>query len=129
MTTLLRKISIGLAAISLVLVPVTAVAKDDRDEKRVDGNCTGAASSKLKAKHDDGRIEVEFEVDQNKNGVTWKVRFRRNGERVVKTRATTHAPSGSFSVERKIGNPPGSDKIVGRAISPGGQVCRASLTI
>jgi hypothetical protein len=61
--------------------------------------------------------------------VTWKVRFRRNGKRVVKTRATTHAPSGSFSVERRIGNPAGSDRIVGRAISPSGQVCKASLTI
>jgi hypothetical protein len=129
MATVLRNTSIALAAISLALLPATTSAKDDREEKRVTGNCTGAASSKLKAKPDDGRLEVEFEVDQNKNGITWKVRFRRNGVRVVKTRATTHAPSGSFSVERRIGNPAGSDKIVGRAISPGGQVCRASLTI
>jgi len=131
MTTILRNISIGLAAVALALVPAAAFAKrgGDRDEKRVAGNCTGNATSKLKAKPDDGRLEVEFEVDQNRNGVTWKVRFRRNGERVVKTSATTHAPSGSFSVERKIGNPAGSDDIVARAISPSGQVCKASLTI
>ena len=91
--------------------------------------CTGNATSKLKAKLDDGRIETEFEVDQNRNGVTWKVRFRLNGERVVKTRATTHAPSGSFSVERRLDNPAGSDDVVARAISPSGQVCKASLTI
>jgi hypothetical protein len=99
------------------------------DDKRVAGNCTGSATSKLKAKPDDGRLEVEFEVDQNRTGVTWKVRIRRNGKRVVKTRATTSGRSGSFSVERKIGNPAGSDDIAARAISPSGQVCQAKLTI
>ena len=101
----------------------------DRTEKRVAGTCTGNATSKLKAKLDNGKIETEFEVDQNRNGVTWKVRFRLNGERVVKTTATTKAPSGSFSVQRRLDNAPGSDHVVGKAISPAGQVCRASLTI
>ena len=99
------------------------------DRVRVAGDCTGNATSKLKAKHDNGKTETEFEVDQNRNGVTWKVRFRLNGERVVKTTATTKAPSGSFSVQRRLANPAGSDDIVARAISPGGQVCKASLTI
>ena len=98
-------------------------------EKRVAGECTGNATSKLKVKPDDGKLETEFEVDQNRNGVTWKVRFRLNGERVVKTTATTKAPSGSFSVERRLADGPGSDHVVGKAISPGGQVCRASVTI
>jgi hypothetical protein len=98
-------------------------------EKRVAGTCTGNATSKLKAKLDNGKIETEFEVDQNRNGVTWKVRFRLNGERVVKTTATTKAPSGSFSVERRLANAPGSDHVVGKAISPRGQVCKAGLTI
>ena len=98
-------------------------------EKRVAGECTGSATSKLKVKPDDGKLETEFEVDQNRNGVTWKVRFRLNGERVVKTTATTQAPSGSFSVERRLANGPGSDHVVGKAISPSGQVCKAGLTI
>jgi hypothetical protein len=101
----------------------------DSNEKRVAGNCTGNATSKLKVKPDNGKLETEFEVDQNRNGVTWKVRFRLNGERVVKTTATTQAPSGSFSVQRRLANGPGSDHVVGKAISPSGPVCRASLTI
>jgi hypothetical protein len=105
--------------------------RDDgkRSEKRVAGSCTDGSSAKLKAKPDDGRLETEFEVDQNRTGVTWKVRLRRNGELVVKTRATTKAPSGSFSVERRIANPAGSDRITARATSPSGEVCKASLTI
>ena len=46
-------------------------ARDDdkRDEKRVAGSCSGGSTAKLKVKHDDGRLETEFEVDQNRNGV------------------------------------------------------------
>ncbi|HEU4701380.1 MAG TPA: hypothetical protein VFS37_02780 [Conexibacter sp.] len=97
--------------------------------KRVAGSCTGSSTAKLKAKPDDGRLEVEFEVDQNRNGVTWQVRVRRDGVLVVRRGATTHAPSGSFSVEKKIANPAGSDRIAARATSPSGEVCTASLTI
>ncbi|HMJ03826.1 MAG TPA: hypothetical protein VK506_12850 [Conexibacter sp.] len=101
-----------------------------RDDGRrlVAGSCTGAATSKLKVKNDDGRLEVEFEVDQNRSGVTWQVRISRNGSPVVRTSATTGGRSGSFSVERKIGNPAGSDRISARATSPGGQVCTAAMT-
>jgi hypothetical protein len=102
---------------------------DDDGEQRVAGSCTGGATAKLKVKFDDGRIETEFEVDQNRTGVTWKVRVRRNGKLVIKTRATTTGRSGSFSVERKIGNPAGTDQIRARATSPSGEVCRASASI
>jgi hypothetical protein len=100
-----------------------------RGEKRVTGSCTGRSSAKLKAKPDDGRLEVEFEVDQNRNGVAWTVRISRDGKLAVSTRASTRAPSGSFSVERRIGNPAGSDRIAARATSPSGEICKASLTI
>ena len=97
--------------------------------KRVAGTCTDGSSVKLKVKPDDGRLEAELEVDQNRNGVTWTVRIRRDGTLVVNRHATTHAPSGSFSVEKRIANPAGSDRVTARATSPGGEVCTASLTI
>jgi hypothetical protein len=97
--------------------------------KRVSGSCTANATAKLKAKPDDGRLETEFEVDQNRNGVTWTVSIRRNDKVVVSTKATTRAPSGSFSVERRIANPAGADRISARAVSSSGQVCTASLTV
>ncbi|HEX6022060.1 MAG TPA: hypothetical protein VFZ00_08690 [Solirubrobacter sp.] len=106
---------------------------DDRrrgdDETRVSGSCTRGSTAKLKAKHDDGRLEVEFEVDQNRSGVRWKVRVRRNGKLAIKTSAVTGGRSGSFSVERKIADPAGRDRISARATSPSGEVCRAALTI
>jgi hypothetical protein len=96
---------------------------------RVAGTCTDGSTAKLKVKPDDGRLELEFEVDQNRSGVTWAVRVRRDGVLVIRRNATTHAPSGSFSVEKKIANPAGSDRIAARATSPSGEVCTASLTV
>jgi hypothetical protein len=141
-----RTISLGLAVATLALSPAAALAKHgaddragddrggqrddrDRDDVRVTRTCTDGSTVKLKAKPDDGRLEVEFEVDQNRNGVRWKVRARRDGKLVIRTSAVTKAPSGSFSVERKIADPAGSDRITARATSPSGEVCRAALTI
>lgn len=97
--------------------------------KRVTGKCTDGSTSKLKVKPDNGRLETEFEVDQNRSGVTWKVTIRRNGAVAVKTHARTKAPSGSFSVARRLANSAGSDTIRARATSPSGEVCTASATV
>lgn len=104
---------------------------DDRDrgEIRRAGRCTGRSTAKIKVKHDDGRIEAEFEVDQNRSGVTWNVTVRRNNRVAFTTRATTRGRSGSFSVERKIANGPGADRVTARATSPSGEVCTAAATL
>jgi hypothetical protein len=104
-------------------------SKGGSRDKRVAGRCTGSSTAKIKAKPDDGRLEVEFEVDQNRNGVPWRVTIRRNGNVAVRTTATTRAPSGSFSVERRIANGRGSDRISARATSPSGEVCTARVSI
>ena len=59
------------------------------------------SSSKLKVKTDDGRLEVEFEVDQNRSGDKWKVRLRNDGTTFFRGKRTTGGASGSFSVERR----------------------------
>jgi hypothetical protein len=132
-----RTIALGL--VIGIALPGAALAKGRSDddnggggnprETRVAGSCTGGSSAKLKAKPDDGRLEAEFEVDQNRNGVTWRVVIRRNGATAVTTRSTTRAPSGSFSVERRITDGSGSDRITARATSPTGEVCTARLTV
>jgi hypothetical protein len=126
---------LGAAACAVAIAPAAASARhgdDDggkRAKQRVAGSCTARSSATLKAKPDDRRLEVEFEVDQNRNGVTWRVVIRRNGATAVTTQATTRAPSGSFSVERRITDGSGSDRITARATSPTGEVCTARLTV
>src|SRR3954447_24111940 len=97
--------------------------------KRAAGSCTAGSTAKLKVKPRHGRLETEFEVDQNRNGVKWTVRIRRDGKSVVKATRTTKAPSGSFSVERRLRNPAGHDRIVARATNAAGEVCKAVVTV
>ena len=54
------------AAAATMAVPAASSASDD--DIRQAGECTAASSSKIKVKPDDGGLEVEFEVDQNRNG-------------------------------------------------------------
>jgi hypothetical protein len=115
----------ALAALLVFAVPVLAKGGDDSRVQR-SGDCSGATNWKLKAKPDDGRLEVEFEVDQNRNGVKWNVVIKRNGKTVVTTNATTKAPSGSFSVERRISGTSG--KITATA-TRSGESCKGSVTV
>ena len=124
------RIITSLAVASALLAGATSsLARDGDDGVRRSGDCTGRTDWKLKAKHDDGLIEVELEVDQNRSGVSWNYRLRRNGRTVARGARVTRPPSGSFSVERRIANPAGIDRISAVARRAGGETCRASLRI
>jgi flagellar hook assembly protein FlgD len=114
--------------IAALALPAASPASDD-DKRRV-GQCTGASTSKIKVKPDDGRLEVEFEVDQNKNNRKWRVKIKDNSNVVVRGTARTKAPSGSFSFERRIANLPGTHKIKGVARNKrSGERCTAKVNI
>jgi hypothetical protein len=116
-------VAAALATAALAAVPV-ASAKDGRDV-RVAGLCTQSSQSKLKLSPEDGRIEVEFEVDQNRNGVPWKVTLQRNGAVVASLTATTRRPSGSFEVRRVVTRARASDRIAALATRASGERCTA----
>jgi hypothetical protein len=100
------------------------------DAVRRSGACTSGAVWKLKAKPDNGRIQVEAEVDSNRAGQHWRWRIFHDGRLSVRGRATTHLPSGSFSVERLLVNTPGPDRIGLRAVNRrSGERCHGSLRI
>jgi hypothetical protein len=124
----MRSSIIGSAvAVMAALAPI-AFASDD--EVRASGKCTGASSAKIKLKPDDGRIEVELEVDQNKSGQRWAVKLKDNSEVVFRGRAKTRGPSGSFSIERRIPDRPGSDPVKGVARNRStDERCSAAATI
>jgi len=96
---------------------------------RREGHCSGAAHWKLKVKPNDGRLEVEIEVDSNRNGQTWTWRILHDGYVSYRGSRVTRAPSGSFSVERRVVDMAGSDLIGFRAKNAAtGQTCRGHLT-
>lgn len=121
--TLVAAGALGLGGASM------ATAKGGNDVVRATGTCSAGVTAKLKAKHDDGLLEVEFEVDQNRNGVRWTWGLARDGRTVRSGVARTKAPSGSFSVERRIADGPGATRVGFRAVSSSGKVCTARLTV
>ncbi|HUR16869.1 MAG TPA: hypothetical protein VMZ33_06265 [Candidatus Limnocylindrales bacterium] len=119
--------AVGMTALTLLAVPA-GVAANDGDIIRT-GNCSAGADWKLKLSPENGRIEVEFEVDQNINGRVWNVSLKRNGNTFFTGQRTTQAPSGSFEVRRVTTNGAGPDTFVARAVDQRtGQVCRGSAT-
>jgi hypothetical protein len=123
-------VAAGLLALSLVGSGAGAAqAKGGNDrETRTSGGCSAGSDWKLKAKADDGRIEVELEVDSNRTRQRWSVVIRDNRARVFRGARTTVTPSGSFSVERHIANRAGRDRITARAVNArSGERCSAIL--
>ena len=117
----------GLAIVAAMLVAPAAVARDGDVIRR--GACSGASDWKLKLSPEDGRIEVEFEVDQNKVGDTWRVVMRRDGNVFFRGQRVTRAPSGSFEVRRVISNSAGEDRVSARAVNLStDEVCRGVAT-
>jgi hypothetical protein len=117
--------TLGLTA--LAAGPASAGDDDDRVERN--GSCSAGTDWKIKAKSDDGRIEVEAEIDSNKVGQTWSWKLKDNGSVLARGQSTTTGPSGSFEVERKPANQAGTDNFVFRAVYPAtGEVCRATVS-
>ncbi len=94
------------------------------------GHCSAGSTWKLKAKHDNNRLDVEFEVDTNVVGQAWAWQLADNGATVARGSARTTAPSGSFTVHRLIADRPGVDAVSFRATRvTGGQTCTGSVRL
>lgn len=122
----------AIAALAALLVAFasTAAASGGKSGPAVvkAGTCSAASHSKLSAKADDGRLETEFQVDQNRAGKRWRITISMNGSTVFRGIRTTQAPSGSFEVRRLLAGGAGS-RIVATAKSlNGGETCRAAIS-
>ena len=113
--------------VGLLSTAPVAMAKDGDVIKR--GSCSAASDWKLKLSPQDGKIEVEFEVDSNKVGQTWQVRLTQNGTQIFSGSRVTQAPSGSFTVRKVTPNKAGTDMIRGRAVNAAtGETCVGSAS-
>ena len=131
MTDLRRIAALTISALGLSALTIApAVAGGDGDDRvERNGSCSAGTDWKIKAKADDGRVEVEAEIDSNKVGQSWSWKFKDNGSVFATGTSTTTAPSGSFEVERKPANKAGTDNFVFRAVYPqSGEVCRATVS-
>ena len=83
MKQLIRRAALGTFGIGIIatgmLATAPAIMAKGGDAVIKTGNCSMSSDWKLKAKPDNGRLEVEFEVDQNRNGQAWNVTLKHNG--------------------------------------------------
>ena len=91
MSTWVVRIAVAAVVGAALALSPAALAKDG---VLVAGTCSKASTSKLKLGREDAGTEVEFEVDQNRNGVRWRVVLFRNGARVASRTAVTRAFTG-----------------------------------
>jgi hypothetical protein len=116
----------ALAAALATAAPASAKGGGD---VRTSGKCSAGSTWKMKAKPDDGRIEVELEVDSNRVGQVWSVALADNGHRIFAGSRRTVAPSGSFELELRSANRAGADRFTATARGANGEVCSAKVTL
>jgi len=129
--TLIKRAALaGLTALTAVaMIAPTGVAAKAGEVIRT-GACTNRSDWKLKLSPDNGRIEVEFEVDTPRVGQVWRVRLFQNGNLTFQGTRTTQAPSGSFALRVLRSNTAGTDTFRGRAVNlTTGEVCQGQASI
>jgi hypothetical protein len=124
----MKGIAFSLVATLAFLVPAGVASAGQNDVIR-EGSCNGASDWKLKVSPNDGRLEVEFEVDQNVSGDRWRVRIRHDEVLAFRGTRTTRGASGSFTVRILENDTSGSDVFRARARNLStGEVCTGSAT-
>jgi hypothetical protein len=109
-----KRIVFALVAAFVFLMPA-GIASAGQNEMIREGSCADASDWKLKVSPEDGRLEVEFEVDQNVSGDRWRVRIRHDGDLAFRGIRTTGSASGSFEVRIVENDTAGSDAFRARA--------------
>ena len=130
---MISRTSLAAVAVAALTLPVGLVSPaiashgGGGGDVRTSGGCSGSAHWKLKAKADDGRIEVEGEIDSNVSGQVWSWKLKHNGSVSARGTNKTGGRSGSFEVQRRMANLAGTDHFVFRA-EHGRQVCRGTIS-
>ena len=122
-------LAIVVPALAAATTPSASAGGGGNDGRVKRGQCSRGTDWVLKVKRDDGALEVELEVDQNRVGRRWRVTLLRNGTAFSRGNRVTRAPSGSFTVERRT-RAGATNRVVATARSlSSGETCRAVATV
>jgi hypothetical protein len=122
--------AIGAAVLLGSVVAAVPAQAGGGDFTERNGACSMNSSWVTKAKHDTGRIELEFSVETQRARQPWSVRVKDNGVLVFSGNRVTNRISRSFSVDRMLANRAGTDRFVARAVNARtGEVCRGRVAL
>jgi hypothetical protein len=125
-----RMIRVAVAGVLVFAVAGTTAAHAKSGDVIRRGACSGTSDWKLKLSPDNGKIEVEYEVDSNKVGQRWRVRLFENGHRIFAGHRKTQGASGSFTVRVLANNTAGGDSFRARAVNGAtNEVCGGKASI
>jgi len=111
------------------LVPAGAALAKDGDVE-VERACSGPSTIELKLSPENGRLEVEVEVDRNRRGVAYNWSIWRGKARLAFGTRTTAGVSGSFEVRRVVNDRAGTDTLTAKATRKGGgETCTVTARI
>ncbi len=128
--TALATLTLSALAVPVAVMAPASASHGDANRVTRSGACSASAHWKLEVKPDDGRIELEAEVDSNRSGQVWTWRITHNGSLSARGTRTTAGSSGSFTVHRRMANLAGPDHFAFRAERRStGQVCRGTITL
>jgi hypothetical protein len=120
-----------LTGLLVLAAPVTARADDgDRADVRVERTCTARSTVRLRVRtRDDDELRVDYTVRTARRDAVWSIVVVHERRIAQRGRARTGSSSGDISRRLTLPDWPGRDTVTVRALGPGGEVCRASVTI
>jgi hypothetical protein len=120
-----------LTGLLVLAVPVTARADDgDEADVRVERSCSARSTVRLRVRtRDDDELRVDYTVRTVRRGAVWSVVVVHERRIAWRGRVRTGSSSGDFSRRLSLPDWPGRDTVTVRALGPGGEVCRATVTI
>jgi hypothetical protein len=121
---------LGLTLALAALCAATRAAADGGGrEVRVRGACTGRNVSELRVRAEDGRLRIDVRVQSARRYPRWTVVVLRERRIVFRGPVRTVGGGRELELRRMIADWPGTDTLVVRASTRGGQSCRASATV
>ena len=102
--------AVATAVLSLAAPPALARNNDDRERR---GSCSGSTDWKVKVGPENGRLEVEGEIDSSRRGQTWRWRLYHNGS--LSAYGLRTSSSSSYKIRRISVDLRGTDRFTLRA--------------
>lgn len=121
--------AVGILTGALVGSTAPAFAEGDREVINR-GRCSMGSQWKVRIRTDGpSRLDLNFEVDSNVPGQTWRAAMAYNGDVVFNGFATTNQVDGEFDIDVEVANQAGADTLQAAARLPStGETCRAQVT-